>query len=178
MRAWTQTGRIGDSSLVAQWRLYAGERFHELRLRVGWNERQRLLKLVLPVAEFAPTHRTDGIPGGYLPRDLCGRERPLRDWVHLANARGQSLAVLCPDVYAVDATTERVRFTLLRSPVMAHHAPAQPTGPNLRYSDRGEHEFRFRFYFGPVTPDELDATARMLNQPPYIADLTRGMPPI
>lgn len=171
----TQTGRIGSSPLLRRVRVHAGQRLVEIHLRVDWNERNRVLKLVLDGAGFAPVRRWDGIAGGALERALDGAERPLRDWTLLADAAGRRLGVLSPEVYALDATPRRVRWTLLRSPQMAWHDPHPGGRPDGRYTDRGEHDFRFRFQAG-ITAAELDAQADMWQRPPALADLTRGMP--
>jgi alpha-mannosidase len=172
----TQSGRIGSSDVLRQIRVHAGQAMVEIRLRVDWNERNCVLKLVLPCADFAPSTRVDGIPGAHLERALDGAERPLRDWILLANQGDGHLGVLSPEVYAVDATPERVRWTLLRSPQMAWHDPHPGGRLDGRYTDRGEHDFCFRFSTAEITPEALDARANMLQRPPALADLTRGMP--
>jgi alpha-mannosidase len=171
-----QTGRIGGSEILRQVRVYAGQSMVEMAFRIDWNERNRVLKLVLPCGPLTPVKRWDGIGGGCLERALDGAERPLRDWTLLANADGLRLGVLSPDVYALDATAERIRWTLLRAPQMAWHDPHAGGRLDGRYIDRGEHDFVFRFYAGDLTPEFLDAKADMRQRPPALADLTRGMP--
>jgi alpha-mannosidase len=172
-----QTGRIGESRLEAEWRVYADEPFADLRLRVTWLETLRILKLTIPL----PTpvaERTDGIMGGSLERVNDGKERPLRDWVLVPLDAGRGMGVVCPDVFALDATPRRLRLTLLRSPFMAHHDPHPGTAPRRTVADQGVHDFRFRFFLGRgLKPELLDAHALMLQRPLVFADLTRGMPP-
>jgi alpha-mannosidase len=176
LRELCQHGMVGSSALLRQVRLYAGESFVEFRHRVDWNERLRLLKLVIPLPS-APVSRFDGIPGGWLERPLDGNERPIRDGLLLRFADGHALALVCPDVFAADVTPDAVRLTLLRSPQMAHHVPDPGKRPDGRYSDRGEHDFRLRLLFGEaVTPAAVDAMALSLQRPLVYADLTRGMP--
>lgn len=172
-----QTGRIGDSTLRAEWRILAGEPFVELKLTVHWREAMKLLKLVWPLAG-APAARLDGISGGSLARDNDGKERPLRDWTLVDGAGTEPAAgAVCPDVFALDGTPARLRFTLLRSPVMTHHDPNHGTGLNGVHADQGVHEFRFRFFAGAgAAAARLERDALMLQQPPVMADLTRGMP--
>ena len=175
--AMIQTGVIGHSPLRAEWRLYAGEPFVELILRVDWREEQKLLKLVCTAPE-AFQHRTDGILGGHLERPLNGQELPLRDFTLLGIKDNRALGIVCPDLYAMDATAQRVRLTLLRSPLMAHNKP-NPTGTSTRsqYADRGEHSFRFRFWAGTnLTPPMLDRQALMMQRPLVYAFVTNGMP--
>ncbi|MBI2303069.1 MAG: hypothetical protein HYU66_29530, partial [Armatimonadetes bacterium] len=182
------TGTLGRSDLRAEWRIYRHQRFVELLLRVHWRELRRILKMVLlPDGRFE--QRVDGIPGGWLERDLDGAERPVRDFVRLTHAfqelseaapdaaheenrddPDRPFGIVCPDVFAADATPDRARLTLLRSPLMAHHDFAPQPRPRAIPSDQGVHEFRFRFFSGPdVTPELLDRHAMMLHRPLAIA---------
>ena len=154
--------------MTAEWRVYHDEAFVELRLKVLWLEAHRLLKLIWPANGF--TSRTDGISGGQLQRANDGRELPLRDWTKIGTS-----AIVAPHVFALDATPQRVRLTLLRSPLMAHHQPHEGHSPRAIVADRGEHEFVFRFFGGEVTTETLETHAMMLQRPPLLADLTRGM---
>jgi hypothetical protein len=162
-----QDGSIGGSRLAAEWRVYAGECWADLILDVHWAERFKVLKLVL-LGGGTP-ERIDGTPGMALVRANDGKERPLQDYTCLG-----SLGVVCPDVYALDATPERARFTLLRSPYMAHHKP-QGYFPAAVVADQGPHRFRFRFFLKMPTVETLGAHAMALLRPPLTAELTRGM---
>jgi len=171
MASLIQTGIAGGSALHAEWRIYLDRPFVELKLRVTWTETHKILKLVVPVPS-SPQTRIDGIPGGSLTRPNDGREMPLRDFT-LAGGLG----VVMPDVYAADATPERLRITLLRSATMAHPVPHGGVAPRAIISDRGDHTFRFRFYSGNDV-DRLDQAALGMQRPPLMADLTRGMPAV
>jgi alpha-mannosidase len=176
MSALAQCGRFGRSWVLAEYRVYAGEPWVDLRLRVHWAEQRKVLKLVLPLDGNVRTRR-DGVMGGSLSRALDGAERPMRDWAVFERVDGQTVAVLAPEVFAVDATPRRARFTLLRSPRMAFHDPCRRNDPRDRFSDQGEHEFRLRFYAGKGLREQyLDDQALMLHRPLVMADLTRGMP--
>ena len=171
-------GRIGGSRLRAIWRVYADEPYAELSLRVHWQEQFRMLKMVLPFQSAAGS-RTDGIMGDSLVRPNNGIEWPLRDWTLLTGAEDRKLGIVCPDVYALDATEERVRLTLLRSPLMAHHDPTPHRTMDSEFSDQGVHFFRFRFFLAPdTTADLLNRHALMMQRPLVMADMTKGMPPV
>lgn len=117
--------------------------------------------------------RLDGIMNGWLERSFDGRELPLRDTILL----DESVGIVSPDVFALDGTRERIRFTLLRSAIMAHHIPHNGVAPRLTFSDQGEHTFRFRFFSMPqISADFLDLQAAQMHRAPIAADLTRGMP--
>lgn len=176
MAAIQRQGRIGSSELLIEYRVYDGEPFVECLLRVHWCERHKLLKMTIPLS---PGLRRcdDGIPGGELSRDPSGKERPVRDRTLLELADGQRIGLLFPDVYALDATPDAVRLTLLRSPKMAHDYRCEQPAPRATYADQGVHDFRFRFFCGSAVDGKLlDQQALMMHRPPAIADLTRGMP--
>lgn len=169
MAAMLQEGRVGDSRLRAEWRVYAGESAADLLLEVHWRERMKILKLVLPLGGEAA--RIDGTPGMPLARPNDGCERPLQDYAVFAR-----FGVVAPDAFALDATPQRARFTLLRAPLMAHHDPCPDFQPHGVVADQGVHAFRFRFRFGATSPAELAREALQWHRPPLVAELTRGMP--
>ncbi len=174
--AMIQTGMIGASPLRWEWRLYAGEPYVELIMRIEWREEQQLLKLIV-VAPGVLEGRTDGILGGHLDRPNNGKELPCRDFTLLRVRDADPLGIVSPDSYALDATASRVRLTLLRSPIMAHHVPHAGAAPRRQFADRGEHTFRLRFLAGRnLTPQVLDRQAMMLQRPLVYASVTRGMP--
>lgn len=175
MASLQQEGTIGDSELHAEWRVYAGEPYVDLRLRIYWRERQKVLKFVWGSTTPARS-RLDGTLGGSTERPLDGREYPLQDWV-LTRHGSIDRAVVCPDTFGVDASPEHLRLTLLRSPILAHHEPNPGIAARRVYSDRGEHALRFRFVIQPtLDQDWLPHQAIGVHQPPLVADLTRGMP--
>jgi alpha-mannosidase len=173
-----QQGGIGDSMLAAEWRLFRDADWIECVLRVNWRGQHRVLKLDwnLPGRII---ERRDGVMGGCLPRRPDGRELPLRDWTLLnmeQAGRRVDVAIVAPDVYALDVVSDRVSLTLLRGTVMACHEPNPGTHARRVFSDHGEQKFRFRFLAAPsIVPDELEAIALALNRPPLSAELTRGM---
>jgi len=174
--AMQQRGKIGDSLLRAEWRLYAGEGFVELVLDVDWRERHKVLKWVLTPPRPV-TRRTDGVLGGQLVRPCDLAERPVRDWSLLELEGGGRVGVVCPDAYGLDCTPSRLRLTLLRSAIMAHHVPHSGVHPRPVISDRGVHTFRFRLFGGNLAEAQtLDWHALMMQRPLVLADLTRGMP--
>ncbi len=84
--------------------------------------------------------------------------------------------MVCPDVYALDATPWRARLTLLRSPLLTHHEPNLGMALRGTVADQGEHHFLFRFFCGEEVPRKLlDRHSLMLHRPLVTADLTRGM---
>ncbi len=175
--AWWTEGTIGESKLGAEWRCYADANYFELRLRVNWGEKQRVLRLDFEPGELAD-EREDGVPGEGLRRENDGRERPVRDRTLLSLKNGKKAGAVFPEIYSLSATKKALRLTLLRSPMLAQHDPFPTTPfPRAQWSDRGEHFFTFRFYpEGSVTAAQLDRDALALQRPPTFASITRGMP--
>ncbi len=169
-----RSGRIGESGLFAEWRLYTGEPAVELLLRVDWRARLKVLKLVLPLPANLVSH-TDGIPGRAVVRAPEPRERPVRDFTLLHLEGGRELGIVCPDIYAFEADARAVSLTLLRSPFLAHHDPAKAEDtPRAIVADQGPHVFRFRFVPG-ASAVGLEDRAFAWHRPLVTADWTRGM---
>ena len=175
MAAKTIDGQIGSSRIRAEWRVHKGDPFIELRLMIVFVGRHKMLKLILPLP--APSgSRNDGIMNGHLARLNDGIERPVRDWTRIDCNNESQLAIVAPDCYALDCNGSSVRFSLIRSPLMAHHIPHQPSPWRGWYADQGRHEFRFWFCYGPsIDLDDLNRRALAAHRPPVFADLTAGM---
>ena len=178
MAALAARGTVGSSQVHAEWRVYAGEDYAELKLKIDFHECRQVLKLTFEPDNGYEESRIDGTLGGSLRRPNHGAERPLRDWTLAPQTDGSALGIVAPDVFGIDGTPKSIRLTLLRSPLMAYHLPFDTSDAKRTVvADQGEHIFRFRFYFGTsVTPEILDAAAKNMQRPPLTADLTRGMP--
>ena len=87
------TGNIGQSTVRAEWRVYAATPYIELRLDVDWNEQHKLLMLSWPTPSEVMA-RVDGTMGGCIERPINEREYPLRDWVRLRLKDGRDQAVV------------------------------------------------------------------------------------
>jgi alpha-mannosidase len=175
MHAWCVDGRIGGSRLEAEWRRYAGEPFIELRLKINWSERFRILRLRWnPGAKIL--HRFDGISRGELKRESDGIERPVFNRTMLILADGGKAGVVLPDTYSLSGTEKEIRLTLLRSPLMAWGAPESPVKERRIFSDQGPQKFLLRFYPRGATAAKLEKDSAALEYRPVAADDTRGMP--
>ncbi len=160
----------GSSRLVLWTRLYAHSPEIEMELYISWNERFRLAKLVFPFAASF-SHRIDGIPGGEIRRAQDGSECPIVDWTMTESGTG----IASPHCYSLDGFENRVRFTLLRSPIYAWHDPARPDPQDwYAHTDQGEHWFAFVIQH-PATNKVLRAAALSIHRKPVCLDWTRGM---
>jgi alpha-mannosidase len=178
LASFLRLGKIGESKLRMEWRVYHDEPLVEMRLRIQFNDPHALIKLSLTMSARA-TGRRDGIMDGQLRRDSDGKERPLRDWTVVELSDGREIGIICPDVFALDGTADRLRLTLLRSPLMAHHDP-RPADDDLGTpADQGINDFRFWFTLGRAIDTELlERRVNLVHRKPIAANLTVGMPPL
>lgn len=174
MRSWIRSGLVGQSEIREEWRTYSDRPWVDLSIEVLWTEKRKLIKLVWQVVGKSET-RIDGIMGGALTRANDGRELPLRDWTLVPDG-GADTAIVAPDVFALDADSEMLALTLLRSCPMACHDPNPGTGPRVVFSDQGFQRFRFRFLSSPnISPDIMERHALSFHRPPLKAEVTKGM---
>jgi alpha-mannosidase len=177
LQAWETKGKIGRSPIIAEWRVFSGARFVELRFKVFWQEELSLLRLSWAPGERIEA-REDLVAGGAVRRESDGREYPVQGGSLLLGAGGKILGgVAAPDTYSLSSTKSDLRLTLLRSSAMCHHDPS-PIRPGRRiFSDQGWQEFFFRFFpAATASVEELRATSLSFLRRPVIAETTKGMP--
>lgn len=143
----------------------------EVETRVHWNEKDRMLKLSVPVlgAEFRYLGQVAyGVE--QLPTD--GREAVSQKWCAVVADEERLLSVINAGSYGSDFSGEGLRLTLLRSPAYSGHPIGDRTIiPQDRYSpriDQGERLFRFRVQGGPPEArlPHLDREALTANERP------------
>jgi len=160
--------------------LYANLNLIELRSRVEWHERQKMLKLAFPVNVKEPTLSCE-IPYGFIERATNGEEEPMQRWIDLTGVvyvGGEKLdygvAIVSDSVYSYSALGSEIRLTLLRSPIYAHHDPRKPVpGVDYKYMDQGIHYFKFLIlpHVGNWRKVDVVPYAELVNsQIPYIIE--------
>jgi alpha-mannosidase len=85
----------------------------ELRGKLWWLERQRLLKMAFPVNVDAES-ATHEIPYAALARPNNGEEEPMQQWIDIADATA-GLTVINDGRYSVSVVGQEIRQTILRS---------------------------------------------------------------
>ncbi|NLC55793.1 MAG: alpha-mannosidase, partial [Armatimonadetes bacterium] len=165
--------RYGNSFICQRYKLPKEGTEIEVETRVHWNEKDRLLKLVIPTpfAEGAylgqVAYGTDALPAN-------GDEAVAQKWVACV-CRQRDLALTCINdgVYGSDYHQGRLRLTLLRSPAYSGHPIGdRPVVPQDRYTpriDQGERLFRFWINAGPAAARlaVVDREALAHNEKPF-----------
>ena len=145
--------RYRDSTIWQDFSLYKGLDFIDVRVRVNWREKHRVLKLAFPVNldESAATYE---IPYGVITRPANGEEEPGQRWVDvsgkLETPEGDvefGLTLINDSKYSFDVQGSEIRMTILRSPIFAHRDPRKPEpGTDYLYVDQGEQCLRYLLF--------------------------------
>ena len=162
----------GNSLLVQEFTLYPWRDQIDVNVVVDWREKHKLLKLVFPV-NWNTDYVTYEIPYGHITRPLNGEEEPGQSWVDISGVleSGQEygLSLINDCKYSYSAFDNAFAITVLRSPVYAHHVPAE-LNPDVSYSYIDQGMQRFRYTLLPHSGSWRDArtplAAALLNQPP------------
>jgi alpha-mannosidase len=142
------TSQYGRSSIIQEFALYAGLPYVDVKTTVDWREQHKVLKLEFPVNVSSP-QPTYEIAFGAIQRPADGEEEPGLHWFDVSgdskeNAK-QGLAIINDAKYSYDVNGNRMRLTVLRSPVYAHHIPRETEpGEFYHFIDQGIQEFTYR----------------------------------
>ena len=126
----------------------------EVETRVYWNQKNRLLKLLIPMTE-AGSHFFGQTAFGTQQLPSNGNEAVAQKWVAVVNEKPDKCFTCINDgIYGFDFSGRNLRLTLLRSPAYSGH----PIGDNEvlmpdRFTcriDQGERFFRFWINGGTV----------------------------
>jgi alpha-mannosidase len=161
------------SELAEEFVLSAGSRQVEVRTRVNWQEKLKLLKLRFPTA-LSDVTATHEIPYGHLERTPDGTEEPAQAWVDvtgsLPDGTRAGLSVANDSKYGHDVLGGEIGMTALRSPVYAWHEPQQLDPDGIyEYLDQGVQHFRTLLipHGGDWRAADPVRRAAELNQPAF-----------
>ena len=163
----------GDSFICQRYKLPKSGTEIEVETRVHWNEKDRMLKLSVPVA--GNKHRYLGQTAygvAQLPDD--GTEAVAQKWVGVVDRDKKTMLTCINDgTYGSDFRDGELRLTLLRSPAYSCHPfEKRIIMASDRYtprSDQGERLFRFWFNGGNTAQrrKHIDREALVKNETPF-----------
>ena len=136
------------SQLIQDFALYADRDPIDVSVMLDWREQRKALKLRFPV-NLARSKVCAEIPYGHIEREANGNEAPIQSWLDISGMAGDvgipyGLSLLNDGKYSADVNGCDIGLTLLRSPVYAHHLPAQlQPGVLYSYQDQGIQRFRY-----------------------------------
>jgi alpha-mannosidase len=162
----------GASRLVQEFTLYAGLDRIDVNVEVDWHEKHKMLKLRFPV-NVDSAKVVNEIPYGHIQRKANGDEEPMQNWVDVTgfsrlDKKPYGLSLLNDGKYSFDSQGADLGLTVLRSPIYAHHAPAEPQPDELyTYIDQGIQRFTYTLLPHPGSWQQAGTVQRAaeLNQP-------------
>ncbi len=140
------TGRYNESVLQQDFILYAGRPDIEVRVRLDWREKHKMLKLSFPVNVVQPK-ATYEIPYGFMERPVDGEEEPGQQWLDVSGFSPDGgeglygLSVINDAKYGYDVKGGDLRMTVARSPVYAYYSGE--TDEYCEFMDQGVQEFKY-----------------------------------
>lgn len=144
----------------------------EVHTRVYWNEKDRMLKLQVPVTGEGFRYLGQTAFGVQeLPSN--GDEAVAQKWTAVVTGDGRALTCINEGTYGSDFSEHGLRLTLLRSPAYAAHPiPDRPLVPQDRFTvriDQGERQFRFWINAGSASErlEHIDREALVRNEKPF-----------
>lgn len=146
----------------------------EVETRVHWNEKDRMLKLAIPLRGDRLRYIGQVAYGrDQLPAN--GDEAVAQKWVAVVDKRRRrAVTVINDGTYGSDFSKNDLRLTLLRSPAYAGHPIGdRPIVPQDRYTPRIDQGVRvFRFWLQGGAADEslrfIDREALAKNEKPFV----------
>ncbi len=152
--------RHGDSKLEIYYRFYAGLPELDLRYRVNWEEKHRVLKLELPLS--SPCHSV-AVPLGEVCRGESRADLPLGPWI-----RAEGVTLAADGIFAYSVTENRLGLTLLRSPIYGDLRICEINmDEDYDVIDRGIVEGKLRLSLGDETWEVAD---RLCNPPVVVVE--------
>ena len=171
----TARSSYGASHLTQAYTLYVDLDRIDVAVTVDWHESQKMLKLRFPlnIDQGIATYETSY---GTINRPMDGEEEPAQAWVDVSgvlNGTNQpyGVSLLNDGKYSFDIQPADIGMTVLRSPIFAHHMPAEPD-PARSYTcvDQGVQHFNYTIL--PHSGDWKNAgtvrRAAELNQAPVV----------
>lgn len=158
---------FSHSTLIRDYSLTPDSRFVDVKVRLDFHEKHRILKFQFPVsAENA--RAICKIPFGTIERPTDGSEQVSGDWIALRGADG-GITVATDSKHSFDAEGNVLSLTVLRSAMFADHYGVRDEF--CEFSEQGEHTFRYRI--SPfVSLSEAERRAEELQFPPTVVQET------
>ena len=160
-----------DSYLVQRYYLPKKGSWMDVETRVFWNEKDKMLKLSLPLNKESQK-LLGQVAYGVQALPMDGTESMAQKWVTVVSDDQQALHVLNNGTYACDLKDNELRLSLLRSPAYSALTDGKSEFvPQDRFSpriDQGERLFRFRIGAGHAEErlSHVDREALVFNEAP------------
>ena len=145
------TSEYNKSTLIQDFAVFANRDEIEVSVSVDWHEQQKMLKLRFPL-NLIQMKANYEIPYGHIERMANGEEEPGQSWIDVSGISRDTgyrygFSILNDAKYSFDVNIRDMGFTVLRSPIYAHHMPLVPDPEKLyTYMDQGLQKFHYTIF--------------------------------
>ena len=158
----------GNSFMLITYKIPANGTELEVGIRVTWNEKDKMLKLSLPIA-FAPENALGQTAYGFHSLPLNGNEALTQKWLTVnSTSDDKSLLLIDDGIYGCDIKSNELRLSLLRSSAYSGHPiNKREIVPQDRFTariDQGERIFKFWLNGGLLTEINKNAEKDALSK--------------
>ncbi len=177
--------RYNNSLLQQDFMMYHDRPDIEVRVKLDWREKHKLLKLSFPAGVLKPSAAYE-IPYGFINRAVNGEEEPGQQWADISGTSAgdvripYGLSVINNAKYGYDMKDNDLRITVVRSPIYADHFGERDEF--CEFMDQGIQEFKYVLipHAGTWTENHIVRKAYELNTPPVqvIETYHRGSMPL
>lgn len=141
------TSRYESSTLQQDFIIYHDRSEIRVNVKLNWQERHRMLKLLFPVNVVDP-HATYEIPYGFIERPTSGLEEPAQQWVDLSGTHPENniycgMSLLTDSKYSFSAKESKISMSVVRSPIYADHYGYAERDAFCEFMDQGVQEFSY-----------------------------------
>ncbi|MBQ8356945.1 MAG: alpha-mannosidase [Clostridia bacterium] len=134
--------RFGDSYLIRDYYLYADSDAVDIRVKIDFREKFRVLKLCFPLAGEGQRAYCQ-IPYGSIARPTDGSEQVCGDWIAMTGTAG-GIGVANDCKHSFEAEGNVLSLTVLRSALFADHFGKRDEF--CEFMEQGEHRFSYRIF--------------------------------
>lgn len=152
--------RYNDSTLTQYFSLTAGSDKLNVRAKVDWHEKHKMLKIAWPMAVENPKAYYE-IPFGVIERPADGEEEPGLTWTAVKGSNG-GFALVNNSTYSSSVKDNTIYHTILRSPIYGDHGASRLE--ESEFTEQGLCEFSYTLM--PVKEDWTDVVqeGKLLNK--------------
>ncbi len=163
--------RYGNSEIHNRYTLYAEWPLIRHEMRIFWNEKNRMLKMIIPFAGENNRVFREIAAGALEDTTSPGTESTMHRWIDMTGwlaGKHRGIAIVNDGKYGYDTRDSEVRISLLRNTPYTWHDPAE-LDTSRYYTDTGMHRMTFWLCPHEGTWQELNLStlAGALNQSPY-----------
>lgn len=136
---------FGKSTLTRDYSLLPTSNRLEVKVKVDFHEKFRVLKLELPV-NCEGGRAISKIPFGSIERPTDGSEQVCGDWIALDGGNGSGLGIATDSKHSFDADGNRLSITVLRSALYADHFGGKNRDEFCEFMEQGIQRFAYSIF--------------------------------